>query len=317
MDKKFSEENYISSVDSTAPDKDLLWERISAGISEDGHSDITPFVSAYDDMGKKRPAISAGRVIKLAAAAAAVAAVCISVPFITSDSLETSSSDSAAPNYAADEAPAFDMALNEAAAAPSENVIRSVTGWDYSSDLSAEGTVLYETLDLTATDSGIYTALSSNNEEDYFVEAAVLSETEFFLDAKVTSAYILEDENTAMYELEIVRVVSDNEITMPETITVESDSPYELRNGREYLLPMKYSCGSYEIVFDNAPQIEFTNSRELVAHNGWSSLSESGEHAELIYPNVYDGDFFYDRMNLYAECSLENLFEQWTAAKQK
>lgn len=51
-------------------------------------------------------------------------------------------------------------------------------GWDYSTETQSADN--YYTLDLAETDSGIYNALShSEAEQEYFVEAQVLSETDF------------------------------------------------------------------------------------------------------------------------------------------
>ncbi|MBQ7784016.1 MAG: hypothetical protein IJ368_08615, partial [Oscillospiraceae bacterium] len=70
----------------------------------------------------------------------------------------------------------------------------------------------------------------------------------------------------------IIQIFSDNAYDLDGK--VYSASPYQLRNSREYLLPIETdNNGMYFVVFDNAPQIEITLDRELVFHNGWSSLS--------------------------------------------
>ena len=135
----------------------------------------------------------------------------------------------------------------------------------------------------------------------------MLSETDFFIDGKVL--YSDNEGGMTAYTLEVVHLISDSEASLPEKVTVYSDSPYALRDNREYLLPISARDGMYRVVFDNAPQIEITLDREVVYHNGWQSLATDG--SAITYPQVYKDDYFYDRMNITAECSLEKLFESW------
>ena len=107
----------------------------------------------------------------------------------------------------------------------------------------------------------------------------------------------------------MVHLISDSETSLSEKVTVYSDSPYALRDNREYLLPVSDSNGMYRVVFDNAPQIEITLDREVVYHNGWQSLAADG--STITSPQVYKDDYFYDPMNITAERSLEKLFESW------
>ena len=111
------------------------------------------------------------------------------------------------------------------------------------------------------------------------------------------------------YVIKFTVLSETKEDKLPEKVTVYSDSPYALRDNREYLLPISACDGMYRVVFDNAPQIEITLDREVVYHNGWQSLAAVG--STITYPQVYKDDYFYDRMNITAECSLEKLFESW------
>ncbi len=177
-------------------------------------------------------------------------------------------------------------------------------GWDYSTETQSADN--YYTLDLAETDSGIYNALShSEAEQEYFVEAQVLSKTDFFIDGKVL--YSDNEGDTTAYTLEVVHLISDSETSLPEKKSPFIPTrPYALRDNREYLLPVSDSNGMYRVVFDNAPQIEITLDREVVYHNGWQSLAADG--STITYPQVYKDDYFYDRMNITAECSLEKAF---------
>lgn len=291
MMKKF-EQDYIKHIDSSAPDMDKLWEKIAGAPDEE--KDITPFVSA-----SRQCAHKSGKTVRIFVSAAAVlAAVFCAGRLIISDSeisSETSQADMApeiSDEYAADEAEIPSVAAE--------------MGWDYSTETQSADN--YYTLDLAETDSGIYNALShSEAEQEYFVEAQVLSETDFFIDGKVL--YSDNEGDMTAYTLEVVHLISDSEASLPEKVTVYSDSPYALRDNREYLLPISASDGMYRVVFDNAPQIEITLDREVVYHNGWQSLAADG--SAITYPQVYKDDYFYDRMNITAECSLEKLFESW------
>lgn len=302
--KKF-EQDYIKFTDSSVPDTEKLWEKISNATDSDAGNDITPFLSASEQC---RASGRSGNVIKIFGAVAAVfiAAFGINI-FMMSDS-SISYSDKAVSDTGA----AYE---NYAEAEDSSDMydfseVNSETGWDYRTEYSE--TESYLTLNLAETDSGIYNALSNApSENEYFVEADVLRKTDFFIDGRVLSSCQLD--GCVMYTLEVIHLISDRDMTVPETLEVRSSSPYALRNNREYLLPVSENNGEYTVVFDNAPQIEFTRDREIVYHSGWQSLSQSCLAIE--YPKVYKDDYFYDRMNITAECSLQNLFDTWEKYK--
>lgn len=289
---------YINSMNASAPDMDKLWEKIAA--SECTDSDITPFESAAEDTAK----LPSGRRVNFYRSFAAVAAVftaviCLSLVFdnSVSDMSETNYSQGIAAGDSSSEEKCDDMA---------EAIMQPVRGWEYSSSYASVSS--YSSLNLAETDSGIYTALSSNTDEtEYFVEADVLRQTDYFIDGRIISSEIMDD--CVVYDIEAVHIVSDDEFTLPMNIRAVSRSRYTLRDNREYLLPIREENGELIIVFDNAPQIEIAEDRTIVYHNGWKSLNGSGEY--ISYPQVYEDDYFYDRMNITAESSLERLFESW------
>lgn len=308
MSKNF-EKDYINSVDSSAPDMEKLWEKISASEPQD--TDITPFVSAANDCRKISP-IRNNTFKAFAAAAAVFIAVICAVSLISDNGIAVSKSENAAPSDNKDSF-SYDYAAEEAAEEENYPSVTASTGWEYSDRLDTSENLTYLSLNLADTESGIYTALSRNTDnEEYFVEDKVLSETDFFLDGKIISEEPAND-GSIKYTVLVIHAVSEDSREFSETEEVYSHSPYALRTGREYLLPISEENGRYTVIFDNAPQIEFTLDRQLVCHNGWKTLTENGVYLE--YPQAYPDDFFYDRMNLATESSLENLFDKWERLK--
>lgn len=308
MRKNF-EKDYINSVDSSAPDMEKLWEKIASSEPQD--TDITPFVSAANECRKISP-IRNNTFRAFAAAAAVFIAVICAVSVISDNGIAVTKSENAAPSDNGDGF-SYDYAAEEAAEEESYPSVIASTGWEYSDRLDKSENLTYLSLDLADTESGIYTALSRNtDDEEYFVEDNVLSETDFFLDGKIISEEPAND-GSIKYTVQLIHAVSDESREFSETEEVYSYSPYALRTGREYLLPISEENGRYTVIFDNAPQIEFTLDRQLVCHNGWKTLTENGVYLE--YPQTYPDDFFYDRMNLAAESSLENLFDKWESLK--
>lgn len=284
MNKNF-EKDYIIDVEQSAPDTERLWNRICTEQSAD--DDLTPFEDAAKQCRFKVQRNTGFRAI---AAIAAVFAVIISL---------NSFGISNETDYAVNDA-ASDMFM-EAAKESAEN---ESVGYSTYCSYSRE----YSTLNLAETESGIYAALSNNTDEaEYFVEADVLKRTELFLDARIISSEIIDGEYVE-YTVEPIRIISDNTDTADYS-TVYSNSCYLLRNNREYLLPISISDGMPVVVFDDAPQIEITGDREVVFHNGWKSLMT--ESRAIMYEQVYEDDYFYDRMNINAEISLQSLFDCW------
>ncbi len=306
MDRNNDMENkYISSVEDCAPDMDKLWEKIAAADS--GDCDISAFEKAADDVSRPAPVISSAAVRSCAAAAAVIVAVMCLSTVINDRSMDTAGmstvQENAADtvmNFAADEAPA-----EEAAVAEEESFDYQSSEWVFSTNCSSAES--YEDLDLSYTDSSAYTQLSKTNEEQrYFVEDDVLTDTVYFADCKIISSYIEND--VIIYEAEVIHLISKNGeiVNGVGGMSVRSVSPYSLRNGREYLLPLD---DGYNIVFEDAPQIEIANDRTVVFHNGWKSLT--AKSSMISYPQVYKDDYFYDRMNITAEAGLQQLFDKW------
>lgn len=294
------EKNYIDMTDSTMPDMEKLWERIES--SQPADEDISAFEAASESVsGSSKKSITVIRGISSVAAVFA-AVFCLSFAIGKTDEKQMTNYSDMAP--AAEENIAY---ADEAADSCEETLISAVTEWDFSDSVTDSES--YSTLDLAASESAVYTALSRNNEEnEYFVEAAVLRETDYFLDCTVAAEEQYSDD-TIIYTVDVIRLIGDEGTEVSETVQIYSSSPYALRSGREYLIPISEDNGRMNIVFDDAPQIEITRNRELVCHNGWSSLTKNSSFIE--YPQVYEDDYFYDRMTLTAESSVKDLIESW------
>lgn len=287
------ENEYIKDMNSSAPDMDSLWEKINAADTED--DDISAFVSAANEC--KSVSTRSRQRKMLGSAAAAVLIVCISAMALSQDSDIANETDNRY-SMAEENEISNDCDDMDYDGCPTDE-------WVYSADTSE--IYEYESLSLADTPSGIYTALSANTEDvEYFVEADVLKKTELFIDCVILASGQT-DGMTIEYSVQVIHIIGGE--VYDENITVISHSPYELRINREYLLPVYIENDVYVLSYDNAPQIELTQDRELIFHNGWSSLSSEGH--SISYPQIYADDYFYDRMNIAAEASLEKLFESW------
>ena len=309
MNSRF-EKDYINNIEVSAPDMDKLWDKIAS--SEPGDDNITPFITAAEECGcsEKNRRINVYRTIA-SAAAVFTAVFCItSAMGISKDTAkmdkEQDNLSGAEANIAANDRndsfseEGYDEALNE-----------NNSEWVYVTECAQVRS--YEQLNLSdTTDSELIGTFASGAPEEYFVEENVLMKTDLFIDCRIVSSTVRSD--GVWYEAEIIHSVSLSGNNMEEeTCYLTSRSPYALRKGREYLLPVCDDNGTLRIVFDNAPQIEIARDRTVICHNGWSSLCENSSY--ISYPQVYADDYFYDSMTITAECSLEKLFESWEALK--
>lgn len=285
---------YINSMNKGCPDMDKLWQKISdhAGDTENADSaDISPFEKAMKDCRQPSP-ISP---IKTAAAAAAVLVIAAAVRGAGDHEISVN-----------EHTPA-ENPDNAAMEEQVTNTVVSVASWDY--ETHCDFAESYNTLDLNSTYDDPFTGLTlPEDEPEYFVEENVLDETDGFIDCRVISSEKV-SQTAVRYLVEVVHFVGEEGDTIDRKTSVVSHSPYALRAGREYLLPINRESGEPALAFDNAPQIEITADRQVVCHNGWSSLTENSGLIE--YPQVSPDDFFYDRMNVTAESSLDELFDKW------
>ncbi|MDE7295080.1 MAG: hypothetical protein K2N72_11705 [Oscillospiraceae bacterium] len=312
MSNKKLSEKYIEALEKSCPDMDKLWEKIS--VSDPESSDISPFTEAMAecDAPKKHP-------LRAAACIAALFIAAIGLRGISAND-STQMENSANTDYYENALDERDAGLDADQGAEENNLdnsdaedgipeqiestVTAVSSWNYSTRCDYADS--YEVLQLSPTDSPLATNTPYDVDEEYFVEENVLADTDYFLDCRIISA---EEIDSAMrYVVEVIHFISDDISEIDRTVPIVSRSPYALRTGREYLLPISETEGERTVAFGNAPQIEFTDDRQIVCHNGWE-FAESG--ASIDYPQVYPDDFFFDRMNITAESSLDDLFEKW------
>lgn len=277
MNEKQLEKLIKSEIENSAPDKDILWEKIE--------NKLTPKEGTASEI-RITPKKS---YVKIILAAAACAAVALALPRLLSlGSLETSehspqfSEDNASDSISEDIADS-----NEEAAGDSEE--------DYSAEApntqeSGTGKLLsYDALSFPSYSETVLECLGAPYGDSYFVEDNVLSEAEYIVDGTVKRAFSGKNGRSICYEIEVAASYPD---TGMDTVIVESCSPYKMKRGRQYLIPVNETENSYRTAFDNVPQIEFTSDGGMVYYNGWSTLQ--GE--SIIYPQKTVDDFFYDRM---------------------
>lgn len=299
-------EKYIEALDESCPDMDSIWEKISMGESES--DDLSPFTDAISQCAPRRK-----HPLRAAAAVAALFIAAVSLKGFSENISEGKSNASEERHFYQDMQEAaenadYDLSDNESVLSEenssegAKNTVAAVSSWNYSARCDYADS--YGVLSLAPTESELATGLSGS--EEYFVEENVLADTDYFLDCKIISAR--EEDNAVRYTVEVIHLIGEENTEIDRRTEVISHSPYALRTGREYLLPISGSNGERRVVFDNAPQIEFTADRQIVCHNGWE-FSRTG--TSIDYPQVYPDDFFFDRMNLTAENALDGLFEKW------
>lgn len=287
MNKKELKKQYIAHCESTAPDMDKLWERIESGLEEKPENGVS-----------SKPVRSFN--LRWAAAAAAVLVLIPSILIGTNNTKGSMSMDGGA---------ALDEAYQMIAEAKSETTAAAAAdNFDMAAGETASlpETVCYEELSFNTYAEEIPVPTAKPFGDEFFVEEKVLAETDIIVDAVVSSVYKGEG-GTVCYVL----TAEDGGIG---SVTVESASRYTLKPDREYILPLKKTEDGYRLAFENAPQIERTLDGGLVFHNGWACLAENS--AELIYPQAYADDFFYDRMRFSYTDGMASLTEKWRELKE-
>ena len=301
-------------------DKDALFDRINSEIdaqtSQD--DDFSAFEFGSEDTeaspAEKRPRISVSRFLS---AAAAVLVFAVGIPLMLLLGKQNGIANESAPA-----SPAADEAYKSAEAEETATFMEEAAEEEYT------GTTLYfpasggwEYTNVSVSDADVnyveenynvmINRMKSNG--DLFSEDNVLDSTDFFLDCTITDFEISTGGNTVSYTVSPIHVVSDTDITLEENMVIISETPYLLEPGREYLLPVKTENDAFVIADRSSPQIRITPDRLVVFHNGWSELCEDGTHVE--FTQALPDDFFYDRMNITAESSLEKLFDAYLGRK--
>lgn len=318
MNNRKIEQLYKSHAENTAPDMDVLWERIESNLEEKTDEAVT-----------SKPIRRNISLTKKAAIAAACVAALIIVP-VAVRNMDISNSDMVADSAQSDEAPAMDGEINEAvgilpednifegmfdnkaeqneAVADEEPVEAPVEEEAVMEETTGTGqqTILYEDLQLNYADAPL-TPSGAIGGDDFFVEENVLIETDVIVNAYIDRVYS-GGNGEICYE-----ITADNfETGETESIYLTSRTPYVMLEDRCYVLPLKADETGYSLVFENAPQIERTLDGGYIFHNGWECLDENA--LDVIYPQGGVDDFFYDRMK-FSYGSLDSLIERWHEVK--
>ena len=324
-------EEYTQHILNTAPDMDKLWDRISNEIDRKETAD-----NNEEEHTKKREQIKrSGGYMKVAAAAAAFIVIFAGVNIMNEskkqkdlmNNIPTSRTEKAAAADKADEAAAdtemkkgdnddldLEFYINDKTAEEkteeTDDAMEAAMGEE-----AAEQKIRYDQLAFNETDTVSFKASYIPSGNEYFVEKDVLSQTDCFADVIVIGADLSED-GGAEYSL-MVNAVYDRDgscIMDSGTLFIHSNTPYILQENRQYLLPLKQGASDrqYSIVFENAPQIEFTLDGGAVFQNGWSSLDNNSKALEKDSLNV--NDFYFDRMRYLPEFDISMLLTEWKNA---
>ncbi|MDE6595414.1 MAG: hypothetical protein K2K44_05340 [Oscillospiraceae bacterium] len=231
MNKKELKKQYIAHCENTAPDMEKLWEKIESGLEEKPESGVT-----------SKPTKTVN-FHKIAVWCTACAAVLIAVPaFIiganiskNSDSVTMSQNEAFAGDMIT-AAPAADGAfIEEPFEEDTEDMEEGEVRIETATTTSLPEMVYYEELSLAETVvSNMLFLTAEPFGDEFFVEEKVLAETDIIVDAVVQSYYSSEG-GTVCYVL----TAEDNDKNDMGSITVESATPYTLKMGREYILPLK------------------------------------------------------------------------------
>lgn len=292
MNEQKLRELYNAEIENSAPDFDALWTKIENNLEPKAEIKITPKKSGFKS-----------------AAAILASAACIAFAVMLTRSYDISLS----------EAPAVTESAQTNAVKPEENDIameeaveEEAVSEGFVENSNGRSEILnYNELSFDSYSETILTCNGTPYGDSYFVEENVLEEADSIVKAKVMSVFLSEDGEGICYELEIHKSYPEETV---EAVVVESRSPYTMRRGREYLIPLKATDNGYRTVFDNIPQIEFTSDGGLVYYNGWSTLdNESSE--SIIYPQITVDDFFYDRMKFSYSGDISFLIEKFMSLK--
>lgn len=285
MNEQKLKELFTAEINNSAPDKDALWSRIEGRLQ--------PKCEVITEAPRKKALNT--NIIKILAAAACLALVLI-VPLTLRNNavlsedipMNESSVDSEANDMMSEPDNSADSVLQEGTAEP-------------------KGYLSYNELQF---DSYSVTYLSCTGEpygESYFVEEDILSDTDLIVRAEVEKVYKSDDGESLCYELDVIQGYPESSKT---TIIAESRSPYKMRRGREYLIPLAETEDGWRTVYDSVPQTEFTSDGGAVYYNGWSSLDTDGSEW-LIYPQSSEEDHFYDRMMYSEDGDISALIRKW------
>lgn len=274
---------YNDEMNASAPDMDALWQKIEEGIT-DKEQDTKPQ--------SRRAFITLKKVLACAAACIVMAvAVPSAINLVSNKSAES-------------------MADNSAAA-ENLHVYIGIAADDAEQPKDNGGILRYEQLDIVR-GGGSYPVSGEPFGGEYFVEEDVLLDTEQIIDGIVNYVYADPDSGCVYYELSAVNVYGGE---AEDTFTVASRSRHTMKQGAEYIVPVKSVDGELRTVNDSVPQIEVTNDGGIVYYNGWTSLDNDTSES-ILYPQGKVDDFFYDRMKFSYTKDLSAMIEKWESLRE-
>ena len=281
---------YLNELSRSAPDMDKLWERIESDLPE------RPKAQKIRVSRRIQPA----KIIWAAALAAILIPAGIS--FSTSN-LDISKTEAPSQNHAEtaeDNSASYDGISEENAAAPSYD--RENDSFSESEEIrsSVPERISYSELAIPRSEASSDIPDITYENTALFSEESVLSETEYFIDVRVTKAEYIKSENAVKYEL--LNVLTNDAVTVETPLgngenDTLSSTAYALKENHEYILPIRETADGLRIVFPSAPQIETTADGYAVFHNGWKRLGKL-ESGYLECAPFGDDDYFYDRMEI-------------------
>ncbi len=288
MNEKKLTELYKNEIENSAPDFDAMWEKIETRLEpKENTVKITPKKSPFKTI--------------MTIAACAVCVIGASLVFNDSNRLEIRND---APDLS------FDMENTDSAA--EENTLSEEEATSVLPDNKAHKAPLsYESLNFTSYSQTVIACSGKPYGDDYFIEDNVLSAADCIIRGIVTRVYQSENGESICYEMEIKESCPE---TTEKTVVIQSNSPYKMKRGREYLIPAEKNADEYRTVFDNIPQIEFTAEGGVVYYNGWSAL-DGGDSVDLLYPQKTVDDFFYDRMKFSYSGDISPIIEKFRHLK--
>lgn len=284
-------------MNDSAPDKDALWAKIEGRLQP----------KEVREVPKKKP-INLHVIRAMAAAAACVALIAIVPAVLNRGGMNSEQMTSSADG-------SMSMVQDEAAAGADEPAYEdnAVQGGQSSDTVIVKPTEFlnYRELEFSSYSETIYSCIGTPYGEAYFVEEDVLAQTERIVRAEVTAVF-QQDESSICYELAVSESYPESD---ENVIIVESCSPYKMRRGREYLLPLAKTEDGWRTVHDSLPQIEFDIYGGAVYYNGWSSLDTGGSQS-LIYPQESEEAYFYDRMMYSQSGDITALIGKWESLER-
>lgn len=292
MNEKKIKELYRWEAENSAPDMDALWNSIESRLEP--KENIPPIEILPK---KKFP-------IKTIAAIAACVCILAAAPAIVNTSKFESETAVQDNSLAAETTAYADAAANEEYYAEAEASEESFSEGSFIQN--TDGILNYNELSFSSYSETVISCNGTPYGDSYFTEDSVLSQTDSIVIGTVKRVFPADDESCIYYELETSYSYPE---PLEETVIVASCSPYTMKRGREYVIPLAYSEQGCRTVFDNIPQIEMTSDGGMVYYNGWSCLDNEYSQ-DIIYPQVTPDAFFYDRMK-FTSCDISGLIEKF------